>query len=90
MKRKRFLSELDEFLLDFLKIRAKSDYVLQSCQTGNMEQVGLIVDKKVSEFIRLLGQVLLKEYANTIVYTVHEFEYYKLTFQNYNLSLRTK
>jgi hypothetical protein len=51
MKRKRFLSELDEFLLDFLEIRAQSDYFLQSCQTGNMEQVGLIVDKKVSEFI---------------------------------------
>ena len=51
MQRKRFLSELDEFLLDFLEIRTQSDYFLQSCQTGNMEQVGLIVDKKVSEFI---------------------------------------
>lgn len=45
-----------------------------------MEQVGLIIYEKVSEFIGLLGQVLLKQYANAIVYAVHEFEYYKLTF----------
>lgn len=46
-----FLSELDEFFSDLLEVGAEPDDFLETGQTRDVEQVGLIIDKKVSELV---------------------------------------
>jgi hypothetical protein len=45
---------------------------LQSGQTGDVEEVALVVDEEVSHLVRFFMLVLPEEYADAVVKAVHE------------------